>query len=131
MANFWTFVTLAVCATEQTLLSQEIGALEDIIATAQKKVNVLKELQSKVGKAEQDLHPVAHSLLKTPLPSLTELPSKVAGSADDVSFKISKIATPFPVQEVKLVPLKASSPGTATATSIPQALVRTPVNKFE
>jgi hypothetical protein len=104
-------------------LSQEIGALEDIIATAQKKVNVLKELQSKVGKAEQDLHPVAHSLLKTPLPSLTELPSKVAGSADDVSFKVSKITTPFPVQEVKLVPLKASSPGTATATSIPQALV--------
>merc|ERR1719160_517489 len=122
MANLWTFVSLAVLAADKkTLLAQEIGALEDIIAAAQKKVTVLKELQGKVGKGIQDFHPVAHSLLSTPVPSLSELPTRVVGSADDVSYKISKITAPFPVLEVQFVPLRASGV-TPTGSSL-QALV--------
>jgi hypothetical protein len=122
MTNLWTFVTLTVFAAEhKTLLAQEIGALEDIIAAAQKKVTVLKELQSKVGRGLQEFHPVAHSLLNTPLPSLSELPKSVTSSADDVSYKMSKITAPFPVLEVKFVPLRASSVSPTGSTL--QALV--------
>jgi hypothetical protein len=110
-----------LAAEKKTLLAQEIGALEDIIVAAQKKVTVLKELQGKVGRGIQDFHPVAHSLLSTPVPALSELPTRVVGSADDVSYKMSKIIAPFPVLEVAFVPLRASS--TTPTGSTLQALV--------